>query len=78
MYQAALKDAKLIYETFAGWDEDITGSKTREDLPEAARDFVEFLEKEIGVPVCMISVGPERDRAIFEWTYSAVEELSEA
>lgn len=78
MYQAALEDAKPIYETFAGWGEDITGSKTREDLPGAAREFVEFLEKEIGVPVCMVSVGPERDQAIFEWTHSAIEEFSEA
>ena len=78
MLQTALDAAKPVYKTFAGWDEDITGSKTREDLPGAAKEFVGFLEKEIGVPVCMISVGPERDRAIFEWSYSTVEELSGA
>ena len=36
------------------------------DLPEAARDMVEFVEAEVGVPLCMISVGAERDQAIIE------------
>ena len=38
----------------------------RGDLPEAARNFVEFVESEVGVPLCMISVGPEREQAIVE------------
>lgn len=78
MYQTVLQRAEPVYRTFPGWSEDITGSRSREDLPEAAREFVEFLEEAIGVPVCMISVGPERDQAIFERSRSAIEEFSGA
>ena len=38
----------------------------RVDLPETAQDFVGFVEAEVGAPLCMISVGPERDQAIVE------------
>jgi adenylosuccinate synthase len=38
----------------------------RGDLPAAAQDFVGFVEAEVGAPLCMISVGPERDQAIVE------------
>ncbi len=78
MRQTNLNRAEPVYKTFSGWDEDITGCRSRDDLPAAAREFVGFLEAEIGVPVCMISVGPERDQAIFEWSRSAIEELSGA
>ncbi|MGF1470341.1 MAG: adenylosuccinate synthetase [Rubrobacteraceae bacterium] len=49
-----------------GWGVDIRGARMRGDLPEAARNFVEFVEAEVGVPLCMISVGPEREQAIVE------------
>ena len=78
MYQTVLQRAEPVYKTFPGWSEDITGSRSREDLPEAAREFVEFLEEAFGVPVCMVSVGPEREQAIFEWSRSGIEELSGA
>ena len=52
--------------TYAAILEDITGCRMRGDLPEAARDFVGFVEAEVGAPLCMISVGPERDQAIIE------------
>jgi adenylosuccinate synthase len=45
---------------------DVTGCRRREDLPGEARDFVGFVETELGAPLRMISVGPERDQAIVE------------
>ena len=66
MSQTDLHHARPVYKTLPGWGEDITGCRMRGDLPEAARDFVEFVEAEVGVPLCMISVGPERDQAIVE------------
>jgi len=45
---------------------DVTGCRRREELPEEARDFVGFVEAELGAPLRMISVGPERDQAIVE------------
>jgi adenylosuccinate synthase len=66
MHQTDLHHARPVYKELPGWREDITGSKMRGDLPKAAQDFVGFVEAEVGAPLCMISVGPERDQAIIE------------
>jgi adenylosuccinate synthase len=66
MHQTALHHARPVYKELAGWGEDITWCRMRGDLPAAARDFVGFVEAEVGAPLCMISVGPERDQAIIE------------
>jgi adenylosuccinate synthase len=66
MHQTDLHHARPIYKALPGWGEDITWCRMRGDLPEAARDFVGFVEAEVGAPLCMISVGPERDQAIVE------------
>ncbi len=66
MNQTDLHHARPVYKTLSGWGEDITWCRMRGDLPKAAQDFVGFVEAEVGAPVCMISVGPERDQAIVE------------
>jgi adenylosuccinate synthase len=66
MHQTDLHHAKPVYKTLPGWGVDITGCRMRVDLPDTAREFVEFVEAEIGAPLCMVSVGPERDQAIVE------------
>ena len=66
MHQTDLHHAQPIYKSLPGWGVDITGARMRGDLPEAAREFVEFVEAEVGAPLCMISVGPEREQAIVE------------
>ena len=66
MNQTELHHAQPVYKSLPGWGVDITGARMRGDLPEAARDFVEFVEAEVGAPLCMISVGPEREQAIVE------------
>ncbi len=62
---AMLKKAKPVYEYLEGWGEDIRGIKTYEELPENCRKYIEFIEKELEVPVTMISNGPERDAIIY-------------
>ena len=66
MSQTDLHHARPVYKSLPGWGVDISGSRMRGDLPEAAREFVEFVEAEVGVPLCMISIGPEREQAIVE------------
>lgn len=66
MHQTDLHHARPVYKEMPGWSEDITGCRMRGDLPAPAREFVEFVESEVGVPLCMISVGPEREQAIVE------------
>ena len=60
-----LEKAKPVYKTLPGWKSDIRGIKKYEDLPENCRKYIEFVEKEIGFPITMISNGPGRDYIIY-------------
>jgi adenylosuccinate synthase len=53
-----------IYEELAGWDESLTAARSMNELPKAARVYVNFLEAAVGVPVYLVSVGPRRDETI--------------
>ena len=66
MSQTELHHATPVYKELPGWGVDITGARMRVDLPGAAQDFVAFVEAEVGAPIGMISVGPEREQAIIE------------
>lgn len=54
----------LNYRSFKGWNCDITGCSTREELPVELREYIAYIEKETGVPVTIISVGPDRSATI--------------
>lgn len=60
-----LAKAKPVYETLPGWKSDIRGITKYEELPENCRKYVEFIEKELGVPVKMVSNGPGRNEIIY-------------
>ncbi|SMY34427.1 Adenylosuccinate synthetase [Photobacterium malacitanum] len=53
-----------VYEQMMGWDEDITGCRKFEELPQGAQQYILRIEELMGVPVKMVSVGPERDQMI--------------
>lgn len=59
-----LAKAKPVYETLPGWKTDIRGIKKYEDLPKNCRRYVEFIEKELNVPITMVSNGPGRNEII--------------
>ncbi|MBO4422871.1 MAG: adenylosuccinate synthase [Clostridia bacterium] len=63
-FPAALKDAKPVTEYLPGWKTDISGCRTWEELPAEAREYVEYVEKNIGCRIGYVSVGPERDSII--------------
>ena len=60
-----LAKAKPVYETLPGWKTDIRGIDKYEDLPENCRRYVEFIEKELNVPITMVSNGPGRSDIIY-------------
>jgi adenylosuccinate synthase len=64
MTQAEFARAHPIYETFPGWDEDISKARSVDDLPTSARDYVFALEAMIGAPISVIGVGPGREESI--------------
>ncbi len=61
---AQLKKAKPIYETLPGWKCDVRGVTDFAKLPQAAQDYVRFIEKEIEVPIKIVSTGPKRHEII--------------
>ncbi len=61
---AKLAKAKPVYEVLPGWEEDIRGITSYDKLPENCRKYIEFIEKELGVPVKMVSNGPKRHEII--------------
>lgn len=59
-----LEKAKPVFTKLPGWKCDIRGIKKYEDLPENCRKYIEFVEKEIEVPITMVSNGPGREDII--------------
>jgi adenylosuccinate synthase len=57
---AVLARATPVYEDFPGWDRPIHGVRSLSDLPDEARRYVTALEEHAGVPIVLVSVGPER------------------
>ena len=65
---AELKKAKPVYETLPGWKCDIRGIRKYGELPENCRKYIEFVEKEIGFHIAMVSNGPAREDIILRDT----------
>ena len=63
-FPAALPAASPVYETLPGWKTDLSGCRTWEDLPQEARAYVSFVERNLECPIRYVSVGPERDSII--------------
>lgn len=59
-----LQRCKPVYEVLPGWKTDVRGIKNYDDLPQNCRDYIEFIEKQIGVNITMISNGPGREELI--------------
>ncbi len=59
-----LAKAKPVYEVLPGWKQEIRGIKKYEDLPENCKKYIEFIEKQLEVPITMVSNGPGRDEII--------------
>ena len=60
-----LKKAKPVWKKLPGWKCEIRGIKKYEDLPENCRNYIEFIEQQIGYPITMVSNGPGRDDIIY-------------
>jgi adenylosuccinate synthase len=63
-HQSDFHHAEPVYETLTGWAEPLEQAESVEDLPDAARRYVEFVESELGVDVSLIGTGAERERVL--------------
>ncbi|KAL2687578.1 hypothetical protein Neosp_005139 [[Neocosmospora] mangrovei] len=59
-----LERAEVVYHEMPGWQKPTTNAKTYYDLPKAARDYIEYIEKFVGVKVKYIGTGPDREAMI--------------
>ena len=59
-----LQDVEPVYEELPGWKTDISGCKSYDELPENARYYVERISQLVGVPLGIVSVGPDRSQTI--------------
>lgn len=54
-----------VYREFPGWNEDISDLRDYSRLPQKLKEYIGFIEDQTGVPVTMVSVGPDRKETIF-------------
>jgi adenylosuccinate synthase len=59
-----LGQVKPVYEEMSGWRAPTSRCRTWEDLPVEAQEYIRRIERLLGVPIDIVSVGPERDQAI--------------
>jgi len=55
-----------IYTEFKGWKADLTGMSKYDELPKELKDYIAFIEKEVEVPITIVSVGPDRKQTIMK------------
>ena len=60
------KNVSPVYKTFAGWQADLTGMTTYDELPAELKQYIQFIEDEVEVPIKIISVGPDRKQTILK------------
>ena len=59
-------DEQPVYKTFAGWREDTSNVRSFDELPEAAQNYISYIEETLDCPVGIVSVGPSRDQTIYK------------
>ena len=61
-----IKDENIepIYNELKGWNTDMTSMKSTEEFPAEFKAYIDFLESELNVPICIVSVGPDRSQTI--------------
>jgi adenylosuccinate synthase len=63
-YNIEPENVKPIYTEFKGWSEDITQISSEAEFPKELSEYIEFIEKETGIPISIVSVGPDRKQTI--------------
>ena len=62
--QRVLYNCTPVYQELPGWGTDVSACRDFDELPEAARSYIEYIEQSVGIPVTFVSVGPEREQLI--------------
>jgi adenylosuccinate synthase len=63
-YNIEPENVEPVYTNFKGWKADLTGMSSYNELPKELKEYIAFIEKEVEVPITIISVGPDRKQTI--------------
>ncbi|MCY4779193.1 adenylosuccinate synthase [Sphingobacterium sp. UT-1RO-CII-1] len=63
-YEVITNQAEPVLEEIQGWNQDVTGIRTKEEIPTALKNYIDYLEKALEVPIKFLSVGPDRVQTI--------------
>ena len=63
-YEILDDDIKPIYENLSPWTDDLTGMREYNELPETLKSYVEYIEEKVGIPITIVSVGPDRTQTL--------------
>jgi len=63
-HQSDFHHARPVWQTLTGWEEPLDTASSRDQLPDAARNYVEFVERQLDVPVELVGVGAARERVL--------------
>ena len=64
-YDMTAHNIEPIYTSMAGWDADVNDLESMDNSPQALNDYISFIEKETGVPIEIVSIGPDRKQTLF-------------
>ena len=64
-FNVEVHNVSPIYTDFEGWDEDLTKMSNESTLPKSLNTYIDFIEKELQIPIKLVSVGPDRKQTIF-------------
>jgi adenylosuccinate synthase len=64
-YDINSENIEPIYKSFNGWEDDLTQKEDFNDLPKSLKEFISYIEKELNIPMSIVSVGPDRKQTIF-------------
>jgi adenylosuccinate synthase len=65
-YESVTLDIEPVYETLKGWNREPEAVSRYEELPAELKDYVSFIEENVGVPVKIVSLGPDRTETVFK------------
>lgn len=67
-YDVLGDEIEAVYKELKGWNEDLTNLSAIDEIPQALNDYIEYLEKELNIPITIVSVGPDRKQTLLRGT----------
>ena len=65
-YDLGEEGLTTVYQSFEGWEEDLTKMTSFDELPNELTKYIDFIEKEVGVPIEIVSIGPDRSQTLIK------------